>query len=255
MPLNSRIIPHRPGRDVDLVEDIGLVGRDDRDAEHLAKAGGEDEQPEQRPDQRGDEALALVQEAQPFAHQDALEADEIVGDGRRRGASRQHTGSALSAGESAALMRDPPAGTAAFSSRSASGRPRRCLPSGRSITFGNRLRDRMRPSDEHDDVSLASISSIRWVAQKHADAFGRHQLPDRGRIAARDWTSSPTVASSSSSSGGRWSSARAISMRRIWPPDRLRALSFSRPAMPTVSSSASIRRRASLAPMPCRAAW
>ena len=84
MPLNSWIIAIRPGRDVDLVEDIGLVRRDDRDAEDLAEAGGEDEQPYQRSDQRRDEALALVQESQRLAPGDAVQADEILAEREAR---------------------------------------------------------------------------------------------------------------------------------------------------------------------------
>ncbi len=67
-------MPHEARRDVDLVEHIGLVGRDDRHAEHLAEAGRKDEQPQQRPDQRRDEPFALVEKAQAFADQDALQA-------------------------------------------------------------------------------------------------------------------------------------------------------------------------------------
>ena len=78
MPLNSWIIAIRPGRDVDLVEDVGLVWRDDRDAEDLAEAGGEDEQPDQRAHQGGDEALALMHEAQCLPPGDAAQADQVL---------------------------------------------------------------------------------------------------------------------------------------------------------------------------------
>ncbi len=71
---------HQSRRDIDLVEDVGLVGRDDGDAQHLAESGGEDEQPDQRPHQRGDEALALMQEAQRLAPHDAAEAGGILGE-------------------------------------------------------------------------------------------------------------------------------------------------------------------------------
>jgi hypothetical protein len=68
-------------RDVDLVEDVGLVRSGDRDAEHVAEAGGEDEQPDQRPDQRREEALLLIDEAKEFPAHDAAEADEIAAEG------------------------------------------------------------------------------------------------------------------------------------------------------------------------------
>ena len=68
---------HQSRRDIDLVEDVGFVGRDDGDAQHLAESGGEDEEPDQRPHQRGDEAFALMQEAQRLAPHDAVEAGGI----------------------------------------------------------------------------------------------------------------------------------------------------------------------------------
>ena len=75
---------HQSGRDIDLVQDIGLVRRNDRHAEDLAEAGGEDEQPHQRPHQRRDEALALMQEAQRLAPGDAAQADEILAEPEAR---------------------------------------------------------------------------------------------------------------------------------------------------------------------------
>src|SRR6202012_895443 len=70
---------HQPRRDIDLIGDVGLVGRDDRDAEHLAEAGCEDEEPHQWAHQRRYETLALMQEAQGLAPHDAVEADDIFG--------------------------------------------------------------------------------------------------------------------------------------------------------------------------------
>ena len=76
---------HQSRRDVDFVEDVGFVGRDDGDTEHLPEPGGEDEEPYQRADERGHEPLALVQETQSFPPHDALEADRVL---RRREAVR-----------------------------------------------------------------------------------------------------------------------------------------------------------------------
>ena len=70
--------------DIDLIEHIGLVRRDDRHAEDLAESGGENEQPYQRADERRHEALALMQEAQAFAPDDALGADEVLAQGEAR---------------------------------------------------------------------------------------------------------------------------------------------------------------------------
>src|SRR5208337_5232870 len=63
--------------DVDLVEHVGAIGRDDRHAERLTEARREHEQPDERPHQSRDEALALMEKAQALAPYDAPEADEI----------------------------------------------------------------------------------------------------------------------------------------------------------------------------------
>ena len=65
-------------RDVDLVQDIGVVRGHDRDAERLAKSRGEDEQPDHRAHQRRDEALALVKKTQALAPHDPIEADQAL---------------------------------------------------------------------------------------------------------------------------------------------------------------------------------
>jgi hypothetical protein len=65
------------GGDVDLVGDVRLVGRDDGDAEGEAEAGGEDDQPDQWAHQRGKEAPTLVEKAQPFAPDDALQTAQV----------------------------------------------------------------------------------------------------------------------------------------------------------------------------------
>ena len=70
---------------------------------------------------------------------------------------------------------------------------------------------------------------------------------------ARALMSRPAVGSSSSSKRGPCSSARAISTRRICPPERSRALSCARSASPTRASSRSAPRVPSTGPMPCKA--
>ena len=65
------------GRDIDLVENIGFVWRDDGDAEHLTEAGSEDEQPHQRPDQRRNKTFALMHEAQGLAPHNAVQAGDV----------------------------------------------------------------------------------------------------------------------------------------------------------------------------------
>ena len=91
MALNKRIMPTRPG-DENLVEHVGLVGRDDRDAEHLAKARGEDEKPHERAHERRQEPLALVQVAQHLAPDDAAEAREVPRWPKPAGCGRPHNG-------------------------------------------------------------------------------------------------------------------------------------------------------------------
>ena len=69
---------YQSGRDVNLVQHIGFVGWNDGHAEHLPKAGGENEQPDQRADQRGHEPFALMQKAQSLPPNNALEADRVL---------------------------------------------------------------------------------------------------------------------------------------------------------------------------------
>ena len=56
--------------DVDLIGDVGLVGRDDRYAEHVVEAGGEHREPHQRPHDRGQQAPALLHELHDLSHGD-----------------------------------------------------------------------------------------------------------------------------------------------------------------------------------------
>src|SRR5262249_27410815 len=71
------------GRNVDLVENIGVVGRHDGYAERLAKSGGENEQPNQRAHERGDETLALMKKTQALSPYDAVETDEALRPAKR----------------------------------------------------------------------------------------------------------------------------------------------------------------------------
>jgi hypothetical protein len=64
-------------RDECLVQHVGRVGRNDRDAENLPEAGGKDKQPDQRSDQGGEEPFALVEKAQNFAPDDPAETGQI----------------------------------------------------------------------------------------------------------------------------------------------------------------------------------
>src|SRR5690606_17180946 len=68
----------KPGRDINFVKNVGLVGWNDRDPQDLPEAGGEDEQPHQGAHKRGNKALALVQESQRLASEYAAHANEIT---------------------------------------------------------------------------------------------------------------------------------------------------------------------------------
>jgi len=59
--------------DIDLIGDVGLVGRDDRDAEHVVEAGGEHREPHQRPDQRRQQPPALLHEFDDLPHGDGAQ--------------------------------------------------------------------------------------------------------------------------------------------------------------------------------------
>src|SRR5262249_22180896 len=66
--------------DVHVVGDVGLVRRDDRDAECGPKACGENDEPDQRPNQRRKEPLTLLEESQQLAPDDAGEGANIMHD-------------------------------------------------------------------------------------------------------------------------------------------------------------------------------
>ncbi len=72
---------HQTRCDVDLVQYVCVIGRYDGETEDLPEAGSKDEEPDQRAHERGDEALALMQEAQSFPPNDAFETDGVL---RRR---------------------------------------------------------------------------------------------------------------------------------------------------------------------------
>src|SRR5271166_624139 len=80
---------YKAGGDVNIVQHISVVGRNDRDAERLPEARGEDEEPDERPDERGHEPLALMQKAQALAPHDALQADHVGAESERPGGSRR----------------------------------------------------------------------------------------------------------------------------------------------------------------------
>ena len=58
------------GRHIDLIQYVGLVRRDDRDAEDGPEPGREDEQPDERPDQRREETPSLAEEPQGLSPRD-----------------------------------------------------------------------------------------------------------------------------------------------------------------------------------------
>ncbi len=88
-------------RHVDLVQDISVVRRNDRDAEDGPEPCREDEEPYERAHERRQEPAALVQKAQRLAPGDAGKADGIAG-----GAKAGHRAGAHSA--ASRLPKAPP---------------------------------------------------------------------------------------------------------------------------------------------------
>src|SRR5262249_32448675 len=180
---------HQARGDVFLVEDVDLVRRNDRDAEHLAEAGREDEQPDQRADESRDEALALVQKTQRLAPDDALEADRVACERERAGLRlRQgaHTaslgaGALVSAANAPRMSAAPACATMAETGPCAS-----TLPRCNTITS-----------------SPSPISSTRCVAHSTQTPSSATRPCTCSRISERALMSRPTVGSSSTRSCGR----------------------------------------------------
>src|SRR5262249_21655081 len=183
-------------RDIHLVQHVGIVGRDDGHAEHLAKPGGKNEQPYQRTHERGDEALALMQEAQCLAPHDALETDRIAlqrepgggADGFRRHAAAPAAGAAAPLSTSAVKA-------ARMSGAAVMARMRATGPCAR-----------MRPWCSTMTLSSAATSSMRWVAHSAHTRSSPTSLRTWSRMSARERMSRPTVGSSSNISFGSCSS-------------------------------------------------
>src|SRR3984957_7699117 len=190
-----------PLGDIDLVENIGVIGRHDRDAERLAKSGCENEQPDQRAHQCGNEALALVEKAQALAPYDAVEADQ-----------------ALRPAERSVALKD---GVAHHSPPSLPSPVKDVNASPIERAFASSITERdgpfasTRPLCNTTTWSSSRISSTRWVAQRTPIPSSATRPRTTPRIPARALMSSPAVGSSSSNMRGRCRSARAISTRRI----------------------------------------
>ena len=178
-----------------------------------------------------EEAAALVHEAQHLPPHDPGEAAEIGGGGH--GALRG--------------LASAPADTAARQARrrSAARRPR---PWPR-----RRLRQHRRHGAVRAHLPRAGSRRVVLAPPRRSGASPTARPAPSSRHRPRTWSSrmarlrrrrGPTVGSSSSSSEGWCSSARAISTRRRWPPDRLRTCSAARSPRPTRSSSRARPRRA-----------
>ncbi len=222
MPLNSWIITASPGTDIDLVEDIGFVRRSDRQAERIAETGGEDEQPDQRPDEGREEPLLLVdEEAQQLPAHDDGERDEVAA-GIEPAA---HGGSG-----SSRRSCDLPRIVGPTLRGSSGGTPSRGTEG--SLKLPARPRATIRPRCSTTTRSSASISSKMCVAQSTDSPSSRTSARTMADDVGGESRSSPTVGSSRSKRSGAWISARAISIRRDWPPDSVRILSSRRSARP-----------------------
>src|SRR5262249_11400383 len=144
---------HQSRRDVDFVEYVGLVRRDDGYAEDLPKAGGEDEKPDEGTNQCGHEALALMQEAQAFAPNDPLEADRVL-DRRKSG----HPGKrGQFDGHGASIAASAPCVSRVKAARIS-------LAPAASSTRGTDPCARTHPWCSTMTSSSSATSSMRWVA-------------------------------------------------------------------------------------------
>ena len=98
---------------------------------------------------------------------------------------------------------------------------------------------------EDDDVVLRPDLVDEVGGPQHAAILLGDQAADMPDHVGPRRMSRPTVASSRRRSRGRCSKARAISTRRIWPPESERTLSRILPARSSRFSASSARRRAS----------
>ena len=196
--------------------------------EHLAEAGGEDEQPHQRPHERRQEPLALMQEAQHLAPHDAAEAGEI---GCRSETARSIEIRAGGLAHAASLVVVRPAGHGhERGSRQVS------RPASREQTRGlHRRSSTAALVQQHDLIARRDLVDQVRRPQHADDAAPERVARTIASTLSRDITSRPTVASSSSRQVGRCSNARAISTRRACPPDSKRTLSPARSASPTIA--------------------
>ena len=225
MPLNSWIIAISPGVTIDLVEHVGLVGRDDGDAEDLAESGGEDEQPDQRPHQRGDEAFALMHEAQRLAPDDAGQAGRDTAPSRSRAVRLLVLMPTVLGGARAGQRgeRRAQVGGPCVGDQSPPRRRRRARGRGAARTTS----------------SSGAISSSRCVAHSTADAalgdqpaHMREDAPISTRHRGRRWVRRAPAGSAGAAARAR--SRRAASARRrgCAPPRRP-----ARPDRPAASTS------------------
>ena len=221
--------PAQAGRDVDLVEDVGDVGRLVGDAQHRAEAGGEDEQPDQRPDQGGEEPPALVQEAQELAPQDALEAQEPGIAASRRGLRAPAPAAAASSGFSSSSRRRK--------SSTSRGWRRSARPSATS----RRPMGRPGAADRNSSRSASMIASCReWVTNRAVAPCRSSRSSSRRRRRWAVGSSRETKGSSSSRRPGSTTKARASAARRAMPRDSREAKTPAAPSRPTSASAAAI---------------
>src|SRR5262249_3073208 len=222
-----------------FIEHVGLIGRNDRNAEHLAEAGGKNEQPNQRPDEGGQEALALMQKAQHLAPGDAGKAGGIAGKPKPVFGDLDAHGTAPARSFSTMRKKAVRKFGAWVSASKAGPRPLK----------------RTRPLCNRTMASCSPTSSTRWVAHKTPTPRSFTKARTMASTLSREATSRPAVASSSNRQLWSCSRARATSTRRACPPDSARTFSPARSPSPALAKARAARRLASPRGMPCREAW
>src|SRR3990170_1167223 len=217
-------------RDVHVVGDVGLIRRDDRDAERGAEARGKNNEPNQWPNQGREKPLALLEEAQQLAPDDAEKGADVMHDA--------HAATSSSVSPPMSSVKAPPRSFAPVSATTSLALPRATI-------FPRLITSRS---------SSGSTSSNRWVAHSTPILSLFASSCTWRTMARRVGSSSPMVGSSRRRSLGLCSRLRAISTRRRWPPLSERTRSLMRSAMSRALSARSIRSSASLRFRPLSAA-
>ena len=194
-------------RDIDFVENISVIGWDDRDSEYLPETSCKNEKPDKRAHQGRDETLALMQEAERLAPDNAAKADRNIA--RSDEAARVVVSRSALIARSPARRRRPFHVSLAKAARSVS-LARRCL---RYVVERS-----ARPHAafmQHDDIVVRRDFVNQMSRPQHADASRLRGADARAKnVGARLDVEPRPSARRAAIACGRCINARAISTRR-----------------------------------------